>query len=69
MSDTGCPMCHDGRLERSEGRLDQSGESYLPTVMWRCARCEYTRLEPALHARWIAAAPAEAPAPRSLVAA
>jgi hypothetical protein len=52
MAHTHCPICRDGVLTRSEGRLDQSGDSYLPTVVWTCERCEYTRYEPALHARW-----------------
>ena len=53
MSNAACPMCRDGRLERMEARLDQSGDSYLPTIAWRCSRCELTRFEPAIHARWI----------------
>ncbi|BDG05826.1 hypothetical protein [Anaeromyxobacter oryzae] len=52
MSDVPCPMCRDGVLVRSDGQLDQSGASHLPTHVWRCGRCEYTRFEPALHARW-----------------
>jgi rubredoxin len=56
-----CPMCHDEKLTRSEGRLDQSGESYLPTVVWRCARCEYTRFEPAVHAKWLSTVDAAEP--------
>jgi len=58
MSGLACPMCRDGILERREGRLDQSGDSYLPTVASRCPRCEYVRFEPAIHARWV---PAVAP--------
>jgi hypothetical protein len=52
MSDRSCPMCHDGVLEHAQGRLDQSGDSYLPTLVWRCPRCEYSRFEPALRVRW-----------------
>jgi hypothetical protein len=52
MSDRSCPMCHDGVLEHAAGRLDQSGDSYLPTNVWRCQRCEYSRFEPALRVRW-----------------
>ncbi len=58
-----CPICHDGVLERIEGRLDQSGDSYLPTVVWRCPRCEYSRFEPAMRVRWRTAAADETPAP------
>lgn len=52
MPEHSCPICHDGVLERVPGRLDQSGDSYLPTVVWRCPRCEYGRFEPALGTRW-----------------
>lgn len=58
MLDVACPMCRDGILERREGRLDQSGDSYLPTIVLRCPRCEYARFQPAVHARWV---PAVAP--------
>jgi hypothetical protein len=63
MSDSGCPICHDGVLERVDGRLDQSGDSYLPTIVWRCPRCEYSRFEPAVRVRWRPAAeqPSELP--------
>ncbi len=47
-----CPICHGGPLRAGDGKLEQSGDSYLPTVVWRCALCEYTRYEPAPHARW-----------------
>ncbi len=61
MCDTGCPMCHDGILLRTEGRLDQSGDSYLPTAVWTCPRCGYSKFEPALHARWQSAVETAAP--------
>lgn len=51
-TDVMCPICRGGVLARGEGKLDQSGDSFLPTVRWRCALCEYTRYEPATHARW-----------------
>ncbi len=57
MQNESCPMCRDGVLTASGGRLDQSGESYLPTVVWSCARCGYTRYEAAVHARWQASFP------------
>lgn len=47
-----CPMCPDGELSRGEGRLDQSGETYLPTVVWGCTTCGYARYEPAVGASW-----------------
>ena len=53
MPDLTCPICRNGVLERSEGRLDQSGESYVPTVVHRCRRCEYARFEPAVRAKWV----------------
>ncbi len=52
VNDTSCPMCRDGVLLLTEGRLDQCGDSYLPTAVWSCERCGYSRFEPALHARW-----------------
>jgi hypothetical protein len=55
MSDPTCPICRSGLLERGEGRLDQSGESYVPTVVHRCRRCEYARFEPAVRAQWVPA--------------
>lgn len=51
-TDVMCPICRGGVLAREEGKLEQSGDSFLPTVRWRCALCEYTRYEPAPHARW-----------------
>lgn len=61
--DTGCPMCHDGVLLRTEGRLDQSGDSYLPTSVWACPQCGYTRYEPALNVRWRSALQAGSASP------
>jgi hypothetical protein len=52
MADSRCPMCIDGVLEQVPGRLEQSGDSYLPTRVWRCPRCEYSRFVPALRVRW-----------------
>lgn len=63
MTDITCPICRGGVLSRGEGKLEQSGDSYLPTVVWSCALCEYRRYEPATGARWRSAAePAPAPA-------
>ncbi len=47
-----CPMCQAGEMTRSEGRLDQSGDTYLPTTLWSCAICGFARYEPALSAHW-----------------
>jgi hypothetical protein len=55
MSDLTCPVCRNDGLVRSDGRLDQSGESYVPTVVHRCPRCEYARFEPAVRAKWVPA--------------
>ncbi|HET8539171.1 MAG TPA: hypothetical protein VFL83_04805 [Anaeromyxobacter sp.] len=57
-----CPMCADGVAVRGEGRLEQSGDTWLPTNVWRCDRCGYTRYEAALDARW-RAEPLEPSAP------
>jgi hypothetical protein len=47
-----CPMCAQGEIERSEGRLDQCGDTYLPTVVWSCTACGWLKYEPALGAHW-----------------
>ncbi len=63
MNQLTCPCCKAGTLSRGEGRLDQSGDSYLPTVVWSCGRCGYSRYDAATGKRWRPAAPAaEAPA-------
>ncbi len=62
-----CPMCADGEVVRSEGKLDQSGNTYLPTSVWTCANCGYVRWDPAVVVHWRpleetrAAAPAAMP--------
>ena len=61
MSDTVCPMCRNGVLARGEGRLDQSGDTFLPTVTWTCACCEYRVFEPARTAGWRPAFGQDAP--------
>ena len=48
-----CPMCADGEITRSEGRLDQSGATYLPTNVWTCAVCGYVRFDPATATQWL----------------
>ena len=47
-----CPMCADGEVSRTEGRLDQSGATYLPTAVWSCNLCGYVRYDPARSAQW-----------------
>ncbi len=47
-----CPMCADGVITRSEGRLDQCGNTHLPTTAWTCDICGYVRYDPALEAQW-----------------
>ncbi len=47
-----CPMCEDGVAVRGEGRLEQSGDTYLPTIVWACRCCGYVRYEAALGAGW-----------------
>ncbi len=59
-----CPMCDDGVAVRGEGRLEQSGDTWLPTTVWTCGRCGYARYEPAPDARWRCAAE---PEPEALV--
>jgi ribosomal protein L37AE/L43A len=57
-----CPMCADGEVTRSEGRLEQSGNTYLPTSMWTCDTCGYVRYEPAVVVHWRPIEPSRAPA-------
>jgi hypothetical protein len=45
-------MCPDGEVTASEGKLEQSGNTYLATTVWTCSLCGYVRYEPALSARW-----------------
>ena len=59
-----CPMCDDGVAVRGEGRLEQSGDTWLPTTVWTCDRCGYARYEAALGAHWRTEAD---PDPRALV--
>lgn len=58
-----CPMCDDGVAVSSEGRLEQSGDTWLPTTVWTCRCCGTARYEPALGARWRAEPAPEATAP------
>ena len=60
MTEILCPQCHGDSLYRGQGQLDQSGDTYLPTVIWSCACCGYMRYEPAQSARW---RPTAEPAP------
>jgi len=48
-----CPVCKNRGVQRQDGRLDQSGLTYLPTVVWRCAVCDYASYEAARHVRWL----------------
>jgi hypothetical protein len=52
MTEIACPICNGGALVRGEGKLEQSGDSYLPTVVWSCGCCGYARYEPARGMRW-----------------
>ncbi len=71
MSERGaCPMCDGGELVRREGRLDQSGDTYLPTTVESCPICGYARWEPALDVHWKSGGDEPSrPAPRRLRAA
>jgi hypothetical protein len=64
MPEITCPICNGGTLARGDGRLEQSGDSYLPTVVWSCGCCGYARFEPALSRKW---RPAEELAPAGSV--
>lgn len=66
MSDArACPFCRSRPLARREGRLEQSGETYLPTVVWSCAVCGYEKWQPALGVRWQSAVEPAGPARRA----
>jgi hypothetical protein len=45
-------MCADGVLTATEGRLDQSGATYLPTTIWSCNTCGCARYESATRVAW-----------------
>jgi hypothetical protein len=47
-----CPICAAGEMVRREGRLDQCGDTYLPTTVSTCTLCGYAKFEPALGVRW-----------------
>ena len=40
-----CPICHNAELnEQGEGRLDQSGMTYLPARKFICPKCPDTEV-------------------------
>jgi hypothetical protein len=47
-----CPLCDAGELNRASGQLEQSGETFLPTVVSSCAVCGYARFAPAVGVHW-----------------
>jgi len=47
-----CPNCAHGVLSSREGKLDQCGNTYLPTILWTCDTCGLERYEPATGAHW-----------------
>jgi rubredoxin len=55
-----CPHCAQGEISRGEGRLEQCGDTYLPTEVWSCAVCGWIRFEPAVGTRWRPAHPGPA---------
>jgi len=64
-----CPNCAHGVLSSSEGKLDQCGNTYLPTILWTCDTCGLERYEPATLARWrpVGSGDAMTPAGDSLI--
>jgi hypothetical protein len=60
-----CPMCTDGVLTGGDGKLDQSGHTYLPTTVWSCDLCGYVRYDPANVARWRPQEPRQATSPEA----
>lgn len=55
-------MCAGGEMVRREGRLDQCGDTYLPTTVWSCPLCGYGEWQPAMGVHWRSAMD-EAPSP------
>jgi len=53
-----CPMCGEAELRCREGRLEQSGNTHLPTTIWSCSACGWARWEPARGVAWRADAQA-----------
>jgi hypothetical protein len=47
-----CPMCNDGVLTGSDGKLDQSGNTHLPTTVWACDVCGCVRYDGAARVGW-----------------
>jgi rubrerythrin len=58
-----CPICQQADVHLVEGRLDQSGHTFLPTAVWTCDLCGYARYEPALGVRWQSAQAVAKPSP------
>jgi hypothetical protein len=58
-----CPICHHAGMVRSEGRLDQSGDTFLPTILSSCGVCGYTKFDPAVGVRWKSEPVVAAPPP------
>jgi hypothetical protein len=47
-----CPMCDGGEMVRSQGKLEQCGDTYLPTTVSSCSLCGYAKFEPAVGVHW-----------------
>ncbi len=62
-----CERCLAGAVHRSEGRLEQCCNTYLPTTVWTCDACGSASYEPALGTPWRAVeqrpVPEERPSP------
>ena len=61
-----CSMCADGVLTASEGQLDQSGHTYLPTTMWSCDTCGCVRYD-GVRAPWQPQSRAATPVPGAAI--
>lgn len=47
-----CERCLAGVIRRTEGKLDQCGNTYLPTTVWTCDVCGLASYEPARGTSW-----------------
>lgn len=61
-----CSMCQAGEIRQSQGRLDQCGNTYLPTTVWTCDVCGFARYEAARDVPYRSSLPEPAVAPLAL---
>jgi hypothetical protein len=45
-------ICCGTEMKRSEGRLEQSGQTHLPTIVWTCETCNTQHWDAARNVPW-----------------